>query len=47
MRRVMAEAPADRLSYLGGRGMPELRIALAAYLNRVRGTAIQPGAVVI
>ncbi|HEY3333864.1 MAG TPA: PLP-dependent aminotransferase family protein [Candidatus Limnocylindrales bacterium] len=47
LRRVMAEAPADRLSYLGGRGIPELRIALASYLNRVRGTAIQPGAVVI
>ena len=47
MRHVMAEAPADRLSYLGGRGIPELRIALASYLNRVRGTAIQPGAVVI
>ena len=29
IRRVLAEAPADRFSYLGGRGMPELRIALA------------------
>jgi GntR family transcriptional regulator / MocR family aminotransferase len=47
LRRVLAEAPADRLSYLGGRGVPELRIALAAYLNRVRGTAIEPGAVVV
>ncbi|HEX5827039.1 MAG TPA: PLP-dependent aminotransferase family protein [Candidatus Limnocylindrales bacterium] len=47
MRRVLAEAPADRLSYLGGRGVPELRIALASYLNRVRGTAIEPGGVVI
>jgi GntR family transcriptional regulator/MocR family aminotransferase len=47
MRRVLAEAPADRLSYLGGRGVPELRVALAAYLNRVRGTAVEPGSVVI
>ena len=46
-RRVLAEAPADRLSYLGGRGVPELRIALAGYLNRVRGTAIEPAGVVI
>src|SRR4051812_13752431 len=47
LRRVLAEAPADRLSYLGGRGVPELRIALAAYLNRVRGTAMEPAAVVV
>ena len=29
LRRVLAEAPADRFTYLGGRGVPELRIALA------------------
>lgn len=38
VRRVLNEAPAQRLGYLDGRGMPELRAALAAYLNRARGT---------
>lgn len=39
LRRVLNEAPSDRLSYLDQRGAPELREALAVYLNRVRGTA--------
>jgi GntR family transcriptional regulator/MocR family aminotransferase len=39
LRRVLNEAPSDRLSYLEGRGAGELREALATYLNRVRGTA--------
>ena len=39
LRRVLEEAPNDRLTYLDRRGAPELREALAAYLNRVRGTA--------
>ncbi len=47
IRRVLAEAPADRFSYLGGRGVPELRIALAGYLNRVRGMAVAPETVVV
>lgn len=47
LRRVLNEAPSERLSYLGGGGMPELRDALAAYLNRVRGTAADPARVVI
>jgi GntR family transcriptional regulator/MocR family aminotransferase len=38
LRRVLNQAPGDRLGYLDGRGMPELRSALATYLNRVRGT---------
>ncbi len=38
IRRVLAEAPSERFGYLDGRGMPELREALATYLNRVRGT---------
>ena len=46
-RHVLATAPADRLTYLGGRGVPELRTALATYLNRVRGTAADPADVVI
>ncbi len=47
VRRVLASAPADRLTYRNGEGLPELRAALAAYLNRVRGTAADPVDIVI
>ena len=47
LRRALATAPSDRLTYLGGRGVPELRLALAAYLNRVRGTSVDPADVVV
>ena len=47
LRRVLTEAPDDRLNYLSGHGMPELREALAAYLDRVRGTAARPEHTVI
>ncbi|HEV8669231.1 MAG TPA: PLP-dependent aminotransferase family protein [Candidatus Limnocylindria bacterium] len=47
LRRVLNEAPSERFSYHDGRGIPELREALAAYLNRVRGTAADPADVVI
>jgi GntR family transcriptional regulator/MocR family aminotransferase len=47
VRRALNEAPSERLGYLDGRGVPELRQALATYLNRVRGTAASPEAVVI
>jgi GntR family transcriptional regulator/MocR family aminotransferase len=47
VRRVLTEAPADRLGYLDGRGAVELRSALAAYLNRVRGTNADPETIVI
>ena len=47
LRRVLIEAPSDRLTYLDRRGAPELREALAAYLNRVRGTAAEPADVII
>lgn len=47
VRRVIGDAPSDRFTYLGGRGVPELRSALAAYLNRVRGTAADSADVVI
>lgn len=47
LRRVLNEVPSDRLTYLDGRGAPELRQALADYLNRARGTAARPGNVVI
>lgn len=39
MRRVVDRAPAAQLGYLDPRGARELRESLAAYLNRVRGTA--------
>lgn len=47
LRRVLNEAPSDRLSYLDPRGAPELREALAAYVNRVRGTAADSERIVI
>jgi GntR family transcriptional regulator/MocR family aminotransferase len=47
IRTVLTEAPNDRFGYLSGHGMPELREALAAYLNRVRGTSARPGNMVI
>ncbi|UVS79069.1 PLP-dependent aminotransferase family protein [Actinokineospora sp. UTMC 2448] len=47
VRRVLTEAPADRFGYLSGRGMPELREALADYLNRARGTAAHPDNIVV
>jgi GntR family transcriptional regulator/MocR family aminotransferase len=47
LKRVLLEAPNERLSYLDPRGAPELKEALAGYLNRVRGTAAHDGHVVI
>ena len=47
IRRVLERAPSDRLGYLDGRGTPELRTALAGYLNRVRGTVAAPADVVV
>jgi GntR family transcriptional regulator/MocR family aminotransferase len=47
LRRVLNEAPSARLSYLDARGAPELRVALAAYLNRVRGTEASADRIVI
>lgn len=41
-RRVLNEVPHERFVYLDGRGAPELREALADYLNRVRGTSARP-----
>ncbi|HEV2783743.1 MAG TPA: PLP-dependent aminotransferase family protein [Actinophytocola sp.] len=46
-RRVLTETPHERFGYLSGHGMPELRAALADYLNRVRGTAAEPANVLI
>jgi GntR family transcriptional regulator/MocR family aminotransferase len=47
VRRALNETPSERFGYLDGQGMPELRIALADYLNRVRGTAAHPEHIVI
>ena len=47
LRRVLNEAPSDRLNYLDNRGAPELREALATYLNRVRGTAANAERIVV
>jgi GntR family transcriptional regulator / MocR family aminotransferase len=47
IRRVFGRAPADRLGYLDGHGVPELRLALAGYLNRARGTDADPSGVLV
>jgi GntR family transcriptional regulator / MocR family aminotransferase len=47
VRRVLTEAADERLGYLDGRGAVELRSALAAYLNRVRGTHAYPETIII
>ena len=47
IRRALAEAPNDLFGYLSGRGVPQLRVAIADYLNRVRGTVAQPDQIVI
>ena len=47
LRHVLVEAPNDRLGYSTGLGVPEAREALAAYLDRVRGTAADPANVVL
>jgi len=47
VRHVLTEAAGERLGYLDGRGAVEIRSALAAYLNRVRGTNADPDRIVI
>ena len=47
VRRVLNDAPSEQLSYPSGHGLSELRAALAAYLNRVRGTQAHADHVVI
>jgi GntR family transcriptional regulator/MocR family aminotransferase len=47
IRKVLTDAPNERFLYLSGRGVPELREALADYLNRVRGASVDPDNVVI
>jgi GntR family transcriptional regulator / MocR family aminotransferase len=47
IRGALASAPNDLFGYLAGSGVPQLRTAIAGYLNRVRGTQAQPGQIVI
>jgi GntR family transcriptional regulator/MocR family aminotransferase len=47
IRGALASAPNDVFGYLAGSGVPQLRTALAGYLNRVRGTLAHPGQIVI
>src|SRR3954454_16274859 len=47
VRSALETAPSERFGYLDGHGVPELRAALAAYLDRARGTAIDPDDVIV
>jgi GntR family transcriptional regulator / MocR family aminotransferase len=47
IRGALAAAPDDVFGYLAGSGVPQLRTAVADYLNRVRGTLAQPDNIVI
>ena len=47
IRGALADAPNSVFGYLTGSGVPQLRIALADYLNRVRGTLAHPDHIVI
>lgn len=42
LRRILVEAPNERFGYSSGRGVPDVREALAGYLDRVRGTSARP-----
>jgi GntR family transcriptional regulator / MocR family aminotransferase len=47
LRRSLRAAPDVRLDYGDPRGAPELRVALASYLGRVRGAACDPERVIV
>jgi GntR family transcriptional regulator / MocR family aminotransferase len=47
IRGALASAPNDLFGYLAGSGVPQLRTAIAGYLNRVRGTVALPDQIVI
>ena len=47
LRRVLTEVSDQEFGYVSGRGAPALHHALAAYLNRVRGTSAKPDHIVI
>ncbi|HEY2768221.1 MAG TPA: PLP-dependent aminotransferase family protein [Solirubrobacteraceae bacterium] len=46
LREVLRSAPPHTFAYPDVRGVPELRHALAGYLRRVRGVAVEPDAIV-
>jgi len=46
-RRALTAAPFDALGYGDPRGRPELRVALAGYLARVRGVVADPDRLVV
>jgi GntR family transcriptional regulator/MocR family aminotransferase len=47
IRGALEKAPNDLFGYLSGSGVPQLRTAIADYLNRVRGTVARPEQIVI
>jgi GntR family transcriptional regulator/MocR family aminotransferase len=47
IRDVLNGSPAERFDYLDGRGVPELRDVLSAYLDRVRGTCTSGSDIVV
>jgi GntR family transcriptional regulator / MocR family aminotransferase len=47
IRGALTSAPNDVFGYLAGSGVPQLRTAIAGYLNRVRGTLAHPDQIVI
>jgi GntR family transcriptional regulator/MocR family aminotransferase len=47
IRGALEQAPNDLFGYLSGSGVPQLRTAIADYLNRVRGTVAHPEQIVI
>jgi GntR family transcriptional regulator/MocR family aminotransferase len=47
IRRALLDAPNEMFAYLTGSGVPQLRTAIADYLNRVRGTMADPERIVI
>jgi GntR family transcriptional regulator/MocR family aminotransferase len=47
LRRVLTAVSDGEFGYVSGRGVPALHQALAAYLNRVRGTSARPEQIVI
>lgn len=47
LRQALRDAPDARFGYADGRGVPELRAALATYLGRVRGVAVDSESLVL
>ena len=47
LRRVLANVSDEEFGYVSDRGSPALHLALATYLDRVRGTSARPDRIVI